>query len=98
MNRTYQELTQNDKRWVKLNITRDTGEAYAPSAAYFEVKGTDKQNIIVPRTPANVNGNQISAKITETVTVSAAEYDLVWEIEKGGNTNFHCTRLLVDIC
>jgi hypothetical protein len=98
MNRTYQELTQNDKRWVKLSITRNNGEAYPPSAAYFEVKGTDKQNMVVPRTMASVDGNTVSAKITETVTVSAAEYDLVWEIQKDGNTNFHCTRLLVDTC
>lgn len=98
MDNTYQELTQNDKRWIKLNITRDNGEGYAPSAANYMVRGADKENTLVPSTPATINGNQISAKITETITVSAAEYDIIWEVKKDGNTNFHCTRLLVEEC
>ena len=98
MDRTYQELTQNDRRWVDLKINRSTGEAYAPSAAYYEVKGTQRKNIVVPRTVATVNQNRVSAFITETVTASAAEYDLIWEIRKNQNTDYHCTRLLVNEC
>ena len=98
MDRTYQELTQNDRRWLTLSITRDNGEAYAPSAANYEVKGRAKQNVLIPNTPASINGNKISARITETVTVSAAEYDVIWEVKKDGDTNFHCTELLVEEC
>lgn len=98
MDRTYQELTQNDKRWVRLTITRNNGEAYAPSAANYEVKGTEKQNTLIPSTPASIDGNEISARITETITASAAEYDLIWEVKKDRDTNYHCTRLLVNEC
>lgn len=98
MDRTYQELTLNDKRWLRINITRDNGEAYAPSAANYEVRGTLKQNVIIPSTPATINGNKISARITETITASAAEYDLIWEIRKNGDINYHCTSLLVEEC
>lgn len=98
MDRTYQELTKNDKRWVDLKINRDTGEAYIPSAAYYEVKGTEKQNLVVPRSVATIGNNRISAFMTETVTASAAEYDLIWEIRKNQNKNYHCTRLLVNEC
>lgn len=97
MDRTYQELTQNDRRWVKLTITRND-EAYAPSAANYEVKGSLKQNTLIPSTPASINGNEISARITETITASAAEYDLIWEVKKDGDTNYHCTNLLVNEC
>ena len=98
MDRTYQELTQNSRKWVDLTINRDTGVAYAPSAAWYTVQGALKENVIVPRTPATVNENKLSAHITETVTASAAEYDLIWEIHKNQNVNYHCTRLLVEKC
>jgi hypothetical protein len=98
MDRTYQELTLNDRRWIKINITRDNGEAYAPSAANYEVRGSLKQNILIPSTPATINGNQISARLTETITASAAEYDLIWEVRKDGDINFHGTELLVEEC
>lgn len=100
MDRTYQELTQNDKRWVDLKINRKTGVAYVPSAAYYEVVGHEKQNSVVPETVATINENQnrVSAFITETVTASAGDYDIIWRIRKNGNENFHCTRLLVNEC
>ena len=98
MDRTYQELTQYDKRWVRISITRDSGEEYAPSAANYEVRGRAKQNVLIPSTPASINGNKVSARITETITVSAAEYDLIWEVKKDGDINFHCTELLVEEC
>ena len=98
MDRTYQELTLNDKRWLRINITRDNGELYAPSAANYEVRGSLKQSVIIPSTPATINGNKISARITETITASAAEYDLIWEIRKDGDINYHCTELLVEEC
>lgn len=98
MDRTYQELTQNDRRWVDLRINRNTGVAYSPSGAYYEVRGHEKQNIVVPQTVATINENRVSAFITETVTASAGDYDILWEIRKEGNTNYHCTRLLVSEC
>lgn len=104
MDRTYQELTQNDRRIVDLNINRKTGVAYTPSGASFEVVGHEKQNSVVPLTPATVLYNRVSAFITETVTASAGDYDIKWEIRKetakGIPTikNYHCTRLLVIEC
>jgi hypothetical protein len=83
---------------VDLNINRKTGEAYVPSGAAFEVRGHEKQNIVVPRTNAGITFNKVSAFITETVTASAGDYDIHWEIRKNGDTNYHCTRLLVVEC
>lgn len=98
MDITYQELHLNDRRWIDLTINRDTGLPYAPSAATYFIRGHDNQNTIVSETQATINGNVLSAKVTETITASAAEYDLVWKIEKEGNTDYHCTRLLVNEC
>ena len=98
MNNTYQMLKQNDRRWVDLKINRKNGEAYAPSAAYYEVRGHEKQNVVVPMSQASIVQNSVTAFITETVTVSAADYDIHWQIRKNGNTNYHCTRLLVTEC
>ena len=47
---------------------------------------------------ASVNQNRVTAFINETVTVSAADYDIHWQLEKNGNTHYHCTRLLVTEC
>ena len=98
MDRTYQTLKQNDRRWVDLKINRKNGEAYAPSAAFYEVRGHEKQNVVVPSTPASVNFNRVTAFINETVTVSAADYDIHWQLEKNGSIHYHCTRLLVTEC
>lgn len=98
MDRTYQELTQNERRIVDLNINRKTGMAYTPSGGSYEVVGHEKQNIVVPLTPAVVLYNRVSAYITETVTASAGDYDIKWQIRKNKNTNYHCTRLLVTEC
>ena len=83
---------------MDLNINRKTGEAYVPSGANFEVRGHEKQNIVVPSTNAGITFNKVSAFITETVTASAGDYDIHWEIRKNKNTNYHCTRLLVVEC
>jgi len=98
MDLTYQELNKNDRRWIDLKINRQTGEAYAPSAAYYEVRGHDRQNVLIPKTQATISNNKISARITETITASAGDYDIRWEIFKEGNKNYHCTRLLVNEC
>jgi hypothetical protein len=98
MDLTYQELQLNDRRWIDLKINRKTGLPYSPSAANYTVRGTENQNVVVPEQVATVNANVLSAKITETVTASAAEYDIIWEIFKDGDKNYHCTRLLVNEC
>ena len=98
MDRTYQTLNKNDRRFVDLNIDRKNGEAYVPSGASFEVRGHEKHNLVVPRTTATITFNKASALITETVTASAGDYDIHWEIRKNGNKNYHCTRLLVVEC
>ena len=98
MDLTYQEINYNDIRWVDLKVNKNNGEPYSPSAAYYEVRGHDNQNVVIPKTLATINNNKVSAKITQTVTASAGDYDIVWEIHKEGNTNYHCTRLLVNEC
>ena len=102
--KTYLELCKNDKKTVQISVWRDTGEKLSPSAAYYEVKGSEKDNVVVPRSQAQIsnppNYNQIYTQIGPTVTASAAEYDIYWEVhtDDGDQTN-HCTKLLViDTC
>jgi hypothetical protein len=97
---TYIEVFQNSKPTVQINAwNRDTGNPFYPSAAYYTVKGSRKENTLIPRTSATVNGNQVYTRITTTITASAAEYDVNWEIRKsGGDVQFHCTKLLVVEC
>ena len=102
--KTYIELCKNDKQTVQVSVWSDTGEKVSPSAAYYAVKGSEKDNIIIPRSVASVslppNDNQIYTQIGPTVTASAAEYDIYWELHKdGGDVANHCTKLLViDTC
>jgi len=100
--KTYIELCKNDKKTVSIDIWKDTGEEIIPSAAYYEVKGSIKNNTIVPSLSANIvpNDNRIYAKIGLSVTASAAEYDIYWEIHKSdGDTFHHCTKcLVIDTC
>lgn len=98
--RTYIELCKNDKRTIQLDIRTSTGVEVVPSAAYYMVNGSLKDNTIVSKSPATVNGNKVSAQITTTVTASAAQYDLYWEIrQSGGDVKNHCTKILVvDTC
>lgn len=98
--KTYIELCKNDKQTVQINVWRDTGESITPSAAYYEVKGSEKDNVIVPKSEAGIAGNEVYALITTTVTASASEYDIYWELRKfDGDVANHCTKLLViDTC
>ncbi len=99
--KTYIELCKNSKSTVQINIYRgSTGVPFMPSGAYFEIKGRMKDNVIIPRSPANVYQNQVWAKVTQAVTASAAEYDLYWELRRDdGDITPHCTKILViDTC
>lgn len=99
--KTYIELCKNSKRTIQLNVwVSDTGYPFNPSGAFFEVKGSIKDNIIIPRSPANVYQNQIWATITQSVTSSAASYDLYWEIHRyDRDITYHCTKIIViDTC
>ena len=98
--KTYIELCKNNKSTVQINVWRENGIPFSPSAAYYEVKGSEKENIVVSRSEASVDGNKIYTKIGLSVTASAAEYDLYWELRKdGGDLANHCTKILViDTC
>lgn len=98
MDKTYQELELNSKQTVGVKIWDKNGEEFYPSGAYYTVKGTEKQNTVVSRRQASVNGNRVYTQIGLSVTTSAAEYDLLWEIRKDKVTSkkFHCTKLLVN--
>ena len=102
--KTYLELCKNDKKTVQISVWRDTGEKLSPSAAYYTVKGSEKDNTIVSRSQAQIanapNQNQVYTQIGPTVTASAAEYDIYWEINTNdGDKANHCTKLLViDTC
>lgn len=101
MSKTYIELCKNDKRFVKIDMWNNAGLAISPSAAYYEIKGSEKDNVIVPRAAAGVDGNEVYAFVTEAVTASAAEYDIYWEMKRfnTGELSNHCTKLLViDTC
>lgn len=94
--KTYIELRKNDKKQVQISIWRSTGSQFIPSAAFYEVKGSRKDNVIVSRSSASIDNNKVYALITPTVTASAAEYDINWELRKDdGSVNNHCTKLLV---
>jgi len=94
---TYIELNQNNKSTVQLNIYRQsTGEPFSPSGAYVEIRGAEKDNIVVAKKPASVSNNQVWTTITQTVTASAAEYLLEWEIHRfDGDITNHYTKVLV---
>lgn len=98
MDRTYQELTVNDRRFLDLNINRRNGEAFPPSGAFYSVVGHEKQNPVQARAVASINYNKVTGLITETVTASAGDYDILWEIRKDGASYYHCTSLLVTEC
>ena len=96
-NKTYIELCKNNVSTVQINVwRRSTGSPFYPSGAYYTVKGAVKDNIIVPRSKARNNKNEVWATITQSVTASAALYDLHWEIYRyDGDITNHCTKLLV---
>lgn len=98
--KTYIELCKNDKPTVQISVWRDNGEPISPSAAYYQVKGSEKDNIIISRSPASIDGNKVYTKLGLSVTASAAEYDLYWELRKDdGDLANHCTKVLViDTC
>ena len=98
--KTYIELCQNDIPTVQINVWRNDGTSITPSAAFYEVKGSARDNVIISRSPATINGNQVYTQLSLSVTASASEYDLYWELHKdGGDVANHCTKVLViDTC
>lgn len=95
--KTYIELCKNNKSTLELNLwRRSTGEPFSPSGAYYSVKGSEKDNILIPKSLANVNENKVWATLTSSITASAAEYDVYWEIHRyDGDITNHCTKVLV---
>ena len=99
--KTYIEICKNDKSTIEIDLwKKDTGVPFYPSGAYYQVNGSMKDNVLISRSLARVYQNQVWATITQTITASAAEYDLLWEIHRyDGNITNHCTKVLVnDIC
>ena len=93
---TYQDLKVGDKKTIQITTYRNNGEAYSPSGAYYKVNGGKRNNPIIPRTAASIDNNRIYTKIGPTITASAGEYDLIWELRKDdGDVVFHCTKVLV---
>jgi hypothetical protein len=96
MDKTYIEVCKNDKRDIQLNIWKNDGTSFSPSAAYYEIKGAERDNVIVSKSPASVDNNKVYFKITTSVTASAALYDIYWELHKEtGVIDNHCTKLMV---
>lgn len=95
--RTYITLCKNNRSTVQVNMwKKTTGEPFYPSGAYFTVKGTEKDTVVMPKTKAGSYRNEVWATITQTVTASAASYDLYWEIYRyDGDITNHCTKILV---
>jgi hypothetical protein len=95
MGSTYQELKLDDKRQMELTIYTTNGDAFLPSGASYIVRNL-RHSIVIPKTSASVDANKIHTQIPLTVTSSAGEYEVLWEIRKGNERFHHCTRLLVD--
>lgn len=97
MDRTYIELCKGNRSTVQINIwKKTTGSPFYPSGAYFTVKGSAKDTIVIPKTKARNYKNEVWATITQTVTSSAGLYDLYWEIHRyDGDITNHCTKVLV---
>lgn len=96
MDNTYIELNKNDKKTVQISVWRATGSKFIPSGASYEVKDSRKDTTIISKSSANVNSNNIYTEITSTVTASANQYDLNWELRKDdGSIYNHCTKILV---
>ena len=98
--KTYIEICKNDKKTVQLSVWTTEGIKLIPSAAYYEVKDSKKNKVIISKSPANIDDNKVYTKITTTVTASANEYDLYWELRRtDGDVDNHCTKILViDTC
>lgn len=99
--KTYMELCKNNKSTIQINAwDQRTGQPFNPSGAYYQVNGSRKDNVLISKSPAQVYQNQIWATITQSITVSATEYDLLWEIHGfDGTITNHCTKVLVvDTC
>ena len=98
--KTYIELCKDNISTVQIQVWRDNGTAFTPVSASYQVKGSKKDNTIIPYAPANVDGNKVYTQLSLTVTASAAEYDLYWKLFKnGGDIANHCTKVLViDTC
>jgi hypothetical protein len=99
--KTYIELCKNNKSTIELSLFKwGAGEPFYPSGAFYSVRGSIKNNILIPRTLANVYRNQVWATITQSITASAGGYDLYWEIHRfDGDITNHCTKVLVtEIC
>lgn len=101
--KTYIEICKNSKSTIQLNISnRSTGSPYnGISGAYYEIKGAAKDNTLISRTPVTGHsGNQVWITVTQTITASAASYDLYWELRRDdGDVTPHCTKVLVsDAC
>jgi len=95
--RTYIELCKNDKATIQINMwKKTTGTPFYPSGAFYTVKGALKDNVVVPKSSARNYRNEVWATITQTVTASAALYDVYWEIHRtDGDITNHCTKLNV---
>jgi hypothetical protein len=95
MEPTYQELALNDKRTIELTAYTTTGEAFIPSGASYLVRNL-RHAIIISKTDALINANKIYFQISLSITASAGEYEVIWELRKNGDFLYHCTRLLVN--
>lgn len=95
--KTYIELCKNNKTTIQINIwNRYTGAPFNPSGAYYTIRGSARDNTLVSRSLARTHQNQVWATITQTITASAAEYDVIWEIHRHDrNIVNHCTKVLV---
>lgn len=99
--KTYIELCKNNKSTIEINVwDRETGNPFYPSGAYYQINGSVKNNVLVPKSLARVYKNQVWATITQSITASATGYDVLWEIHRtDGDITNHCTKVLVtDIC
>jgi len=99
MDKTYIELNKNDKPTVQINAWTTDGNSFSPSAAYYTIYGARKNNELISKTPATVSSNHISARLELSITASASEYEINWELHKnGGDIIHHCTEVLVKEC
>jgi hypothetical protein len=93
MAETYQAFYINEVRDLQLTIHDQDGASFAPSAAAVNIKNENGTTVVAAS--AAVSENVVTKNIDTTVTGTAGDYKVIWQIKKDGNTYYHVTKLEV---
>lgn len=94
LNRTYQEILQNEIRPIEITINDSTGAPFTPSAAFATVYDSDG-DVVISEQGAMVSSNRVYSVIGTAVTANVGTYMIKWRIVYGNYTYYHATDLEV---